>query len=227
MIPALLAVAHGTRDPAGARVVGELLDRVRALRPWLPIAESYAELAAPSLEEAVARVDGPVVAVPLMLGRGYHALVDIPGRLPADAVMARPLGPHSLLGAVLVDRLGAGRRCDAVVLAAAGSSDPAGIADVRVAARLLTRRLQRPVSCAFVAAGSPSLTEMIEGLRERGSRRIAVASYLLAPGLFHDRMLASPADHVSEPIGAHDAVARLVLRRFDEARDRTRLALAG
>jgi sirohydrochlorin ferrochelatase len=221
--PALLAVAHGTRNPAGPETVRALLDRVRALRPRLEIAEAYAEMASPLLEDAVAVVDGPVIAVPLMLARGYHALVDIPGRLrpPSGgwserAAMARPLGPHSLLGAALVDRLAACRGSDAVVLGAAGSSDPAGVSDVRVAARLLGRRLQRPVSYGFVAGGVPSLAAVVEELRGRGARRVTVAAYLLAPGLFHDRMRAAGADQVSAPIGAHDAVARLILRRYDE-----------
>jgi sirohydrochlorin ferrochelatase len=138
-------------------------------------------------------------------------------------VPARPLGPHSLLGAALVDRLATGRSADAVVLGAAGSSDPAGVSDVRVAARLLARRLGRPVPYGFVAAGEPSLAEVVGELRARGARHVAVASYLLAPGLFHDRMRAAGADHVSGPIGAHDAAARLILRRYDEALVHARL----
>jgi sirohydrochlorin ferrochelatase len=225
--PTLLAVAHGTRNAAGPQTVRALLDRIRELRPHLEVAESYAEIAEPGLEEASAACAGPIVAVPLMLARGYHALVDIPGRLPGSAVLARPLGPHSLLGAALVDRLGAGRRADAVVLGAAGSSDQAGVDDVRIAARLLTRRLQRPVAHGFVAAGRPDLAHVVAELRQRGARRVAVASYLLAPGYFHDRLADSGADSVSPPLGAHDAVARLVLRRFDEALARTRMPLAG
>jgi sirohydrochlorin ferrochelatase len=223
----LLAVAHGTRSAEGPRTVRALLDRIRVLRPYLDVAEAYAEIAEPGLEEAAAGLGGTVVTVPLMLARGYHALVDIPGRLSADVVMARPLGPHSLLGAALVDRLGVGRFADAVVLGAAGSSDPAGLADVRTAARLLTRRLQRPVAYGFVGAGEPELPEAVAELRRRGARRVVIASYLLAPGYFHGRLLAAGADEVSPPIGAHDAVARLVLRRFDEALARTRLPLAG
>lgn len=219
----MVAVAHGTRVAAGAETVRALLERVRALRPWLEVRECYAELAWPSLEEAVAAAGGPVVAVPLMLGRGYHALVDIPGRLPPDAIVARPLGPHSLLGAALVDRLGPGRRAEAVVLGAAGSSDPAGQADVRMAALLLSRRLQRPVRYGLVTGDSTPLASVVAEAR-RTAGRVAVASYLLAPGFFHDRIVACGADLVSEPLGDHDAVARLVLRRYDEALTRSGMA---
>lgn len=241
--PALLAVAHGTRDPEGPRTVRALLDRVRALRPELRVAEAYAEIAAPSLEEAAASVDGPIIAVPLVLARGYHALVDIPGRVERvrpGAVTTRPLGPHPLLAAALADRLracveaatggeagtgGEGPEPDAIVLGAAGSSDPAGLGDVAVAARRLSRHLGRPVRYGFVAAGRPGLPEVVAGLRARGARRIAVASYLLAPGFFHDRIAAAGADLVTPPMGAHDAVAALVLRRFDEARLAARFRL--
>jgi sirohydrochlorin ferrochelatase len=225
--PSLLAVAHGTRDPAGTATVRALLDRVRAARPWLRVAEAYAEIARPPLEEALDDAPGPVVVVPLILARGYHSQSDIPGRVarcrdggrPAGrpgAVTTRPLGPHSLLGAALVDRLGRGRDADAVVLGAAGSSNAAGITDVRVAARLLSSRLRRPVRYGLVAAGRPGLPQVVADLRRQGSRRVAVASYLLAPGYFHGRLLESGADDVSPPIGAHDAVARLILRRYDE-----------
>ncbi|WP_254715295.1 sirohydrochlorin chelatase [Actinomadura sp. NAK00032] len=234
--PALLAVAHGTRDPAGPAAVRALLARVRAMRPGLRVAEAYGELAEPSLEDAAAALGGgPVVLVPLLLARGYHALADFPGRaarLLPGAVASRPLGPDPLLAHALADRL-AGRltgclsgrspigippRPDAVVLGAAGSADPAGTADAREAARLLARRLGRPVRHGFVAAGGPVLDEVVADLRRGGARRVAVASYLLAPGRFHDRIAACGADAAAPPIGAHPAAARLVLRRYDEAR---------
>ncbi|WP_233511000.1 sirohydrochlorin chelatase [Actinomadura craniellae] len=221
--PTLLAVAHGTRTQAGPPVIRALLDRVRAMRPDLPVAEAYAELSAPSLEDALPTIDGPVIAVPLLLARGYHALIDIPGRVAEhrpDATVARPLGPHVLLAAALAGRLAEVPPADAVVLGAAGSSDPAGIDDVRVAAALLSRRLRRPVPYGFVAAGEPSLDRVVAAARRRGARRVAVGAYLLAPGFFHDRMRAAGADHVSPPLGAHDAVAGLLLRRYDQARSR-------
>jgi sirohydrochlorin ferrochelatase len=117
------------------------------------------------------------------------------------------------------------RRSDAVVLGAAGSSDPAGVADVRAAARLLSRRLRRPVPFGFVAAGGPSLAAVVAEQRASGAGRVLVASYLLAPGFFHGRLAAAGADHLSAPVGRHDALARLVLRRFDEARISTAAAV--
>lgn len=220
--PALLAVAHGTRDPAGPATVRALLARVRALRPSLRVAEAYGELASPSLEEAAADLSGPVIVVPLLLARGHHALADFPSRaarvLP-DVAFARPLGPHAGLAEAAADRLAPVLRAgDAVVLGAAGTSDPAGTADVRTAARLLSHRLRRPVPYGFVAAHSPALADVVAARRRSGAGRVVVASYLLAPGLFHQRMLTSGADAVAAPLGAHDAVTRLVLHRYDKTR---------
>jgi sirohydrochlorin ferrochelatase len=212
----LLAVGHGTRDPAGMATIRALLERVRVLRPGLTVAESYAEIAEPSLEDALRGMAEPVVAVPLMLGRGYHSLVDIPGRIGRRAGIARPLGPHTLLARALADRLREAPHADAFVLGAAGTSDPAGVADVDAAARLLGRRLRRTVHYGFAASTGPSLPEVVRGLRLRGARRVAVASYLLAPGHFHRCLLDAGADIVSPPLGVHDALARLILRRYDE-----------
>lgn len=213
----LLAVAHGTREPTGTAAIHALLDRVRALSPGLTVAESYAEIAWPSLEDVLPTLSGPAVAVPLMLGRGYHSMVDIPGRIAGRAVIARPLGPHSVLAGILAERLGEACHADAVVLGAAGTPDPFGVADVGTAARLLGRRLGRPVSFGFAASVGPALPDLVRDLRLRGVRRIAIASYLLATGYFHDRVLQAGADVVSPPLGVHDALARLILHRYHEA----------
>lgn len=222
----LLGVAHGTRDPAGARVVGELLSLVRAARPELTVGEAYAEVASPSVGEAVRELGyGPLVAVPLLLGRGYHVRVDIPEQLAAagaDAVVSRPLGPHPELAGALLDRLGEAAQADAVVLGAAGSTDPRGLADVRAAARQLGRALGRPVQFGFVGGAGPVLADVVAEVRRGGARSVAVASYLLAPGFFQRRLESAGADFTARPLGAHRGLARLILRRYDEVGFRVR-----
>ncbi|MFS2294252.1 MAG: hypothetical protein FWJ90_16430 [Actinomadura sp.] len=67
--PALPAVAHGTRDPAGPAAVRALLGLVRALRPGLRVG-CYGELAAPSPEGAAAGPGGGrAIVVPLLPAR--------------------------------------------------------------------------------------------------------------------------------------------------------------
>jgi sirohydrochlorin ferrochelatase len=103
---------------------------------------------------------------------------------------------------------------DSVVLAAAGSSDPGAQRDLRVTAALLSAAVGQRVELAYAATGEPSVASAVAGLRNRGARRVAVASYLLADGLFQDRLRASGADVVAEPLGTHPGVVRLVASRF-------------
>ena len=55
---------------------------------------------------------------------------------------------------------------------------------------------------------------MVAGLRAAGHRRVFVASYLLAHGLFQQRLHAAGADGVGAPIGDHPGVVELLVRRY-------------
>jgi sirohydrochlorin ferrochelatase len=158
-----------------------------------------------------------VIVVPLLLSTGYHLTVDIAvAARQAGSPVAGPLGPDARLVPALADRLAEAGVPDGtpVVLAAAGSSDPAAAADARRQASLLAARLRAPVVAAFASAAAPSVDEAVADLAARTGQPVAVATYLLAPGLFHDRIRHSGATWVSDPLGAHPAVARLVTDRF-------------
>ncbi|WP_380281528.1 sirohydrochlorin chelatase [Kitasatospora purpeofusca] len=232
--PVLLAVAHGTRSAAGVAAAHALLSRVRALRPGLDVRCCFLDLARPVLSEALTALDGrAAVLVPLLLGGGYHLRVDLPQALAAAGLahlpLARALGPHPLLATALADRLAAaGRPAGAgpVVLAAAGSSDPAANADTARTAALLADRLGdgQPVVAAYLSAARPTPRQAVAALHAAGHRRVAVATHLLAPGFFADRAAATGARWTSAPLGTHDALARLVALRYDEARADVRRA---
>lgn len=72
----------------------------------------------------------------------------------------------------------------------------------------------RRVRVAFAATGAPRVSTLVTALRRAGERRVAVASWLLAPGVFQDRLHACGADVVAEPLGLHDGVVDAVLRRY-------------
>ncbi|HEX4831385.1 MAG TPA: sirohydrochlorin chelatase [Trebonia sp.] len=173
-----------------------------------------------------------VVLVPLLLTAAYHSNADIPARVAAATArepglavrQAAALGPHPLLAAALERRLaeaGADRfaRADtSVVLAAAGSSDPR--ANARVAAfagRWQAAGGWRRVVPAFASAASPSPAQAVAGLRGQGGP-VVVATYLLAPGYFADKVraqaLAAGAALASAPLGVAPEVADLVLERY-------------
>ncbi|MGH6656019.1 MAG: sirohydrochlorin chelatase, partial [Actinocrinis sp.] len=241
----ILAVAHGTGDPRGLATLEALLDRVRFLRPGVETSLSFVSVARPRVDEQLARLltEGrtQVVVLPLLLGSGYHVRRDIPKAISAATKLpgcggariypATPLGPDPLLASALRDRLAAMSGGTAfgtqVVLAAAGSSDKQSNGDAVAMAGLLAERLGMPVRTGFVTTAEPDISGLLTRLARRG-RPIAVATYLLSSGEFSRRiqesatLAALETDHpcricVTEPIGVHEQVARLVLRRYDAA----------
>ncbi|MCD7439743.1 sirohydrochlorin chelatase [Streptomyces lincolnensis] len=229
--PALVVVAHGSRDPRTLSTVHRLLDRVREQRPGLSVHLGHIELNAPLLPDTLASLgDAEAVLVPLLLSRGYHVKRDIPemaAASPARTRVAAPLGPHPLLVETLYARLvEAGwrtgmdeetRRTSAVVLAAAGSRDPEAAVDTRRTAQLLSARLGVPVVPAYASAATPTVDTAVRALAARGRHRVAVASYFTAPGLFATQCAEKAPWIASAPLGTHPAMADLLLHRYDQA----------
>jgi len=238
-----VAVAHGSVDPRAAAALGELVPQVarrakeRGLSvPGLRIA--YLGHAAPSVPQ-VMRTFGPdmrVRVLPLLLTAAYHSKTDLPRVLARTGVRVaygNPLGPHPLLLRALERRLPETTLQNpaetGVILAAAGSSDPEANATIaRLAARWQAAAGWFAVRPAYASATGPTPAQAVTELRIAGARRVVVASYLLAPGLFADRIrdasLAAGADAVSPALGAAPEVADVVLDRYTEAGTRERAA---
>ncbi|MFE7277223.1 sirohydrochlorin chelatase [Streptomyces sp. NPDC057623] len=228
--PALVVVAHGSRDPRALSTVRALLDKVRALRPGLPVHLGHIELNEPLLPDTLAALDGDqAILVPLLLSRGYHIKRDIPDMAAESRVRARvagALGPHPLLVEALYSRLvEAGwrtrmdeptRRESAVVLAAAGSRDPESKLDTAHTAHLLANRLGVPVIPAYATTAAPTVEDALKSLSARGRTRVAVASYFTAPGRFATECAEAAPWIASAPLGTHPAMARLLLHRYDQ-----------
>jgi sirohydrochlorin ferrochelatase len=220
----LVLVAHGTRKPQGVALVGDIAERVAsALQRQVHVA--FVDVLGPTPAEVLRGLpDGPAVLVPAFLSRGYHVGVDIPAHVAAsghpDVTVAAALGPDPQLIRVLVDRLleSGWRQGDSVVLAAAGTSDPAAQRDLHTTAAWLSALTGTRVELAFAATGEPRVADAVTDLHRRGHRRVVVASYLLSEGLFQDRLRASGAEAVTAPLGTHPGLVRLIASRFRRAR---------
>jgi sirohydrochlorin ferrochelatase len=219
----LLLIAHGTRDPAGAVVTERVAQRARRLL-GVPVHACYADVRGPTPADALAEISGPTVAVPAFLAAGYHVRADVPDQLRAtarhDVVLADAFGPDPALVAAAAERLAeAGAHSDdAVVLAVAASSDPHAQADGARAARRLGRLLGKPVTLAPIVLGDrPGVADVVARLRADGARRVAVASWLLAPGLFQRNLERCGADVVGAPLSDHDAVLDVLVSRYRSA----------
>jgi sirohydrochlorin ferrochelatase len=251
---AFVAVAHGSSDPRAVAAIGALVPLVarRAKERGLTVPDlriAYLAHAAPSVPQ-VMRTFGPdaqVRVLPLLLTAAYHSKTDIPRVLARVSTGARvtygePLGPHPLLLRALERRLPETALQNpaetGVVLAAAGSSDPEANATIARLAEWWQARTGWfavcPAYASPAAAGGqgstagPDPATAVTRLREAGARRVVVASYLLAPGLFADRItdasLAVGAAAVSPVLGAAPEVADVLLDRYTEAGTRRQAA---
>jgi sirohydrochlorin ferrochelatase len=237
--PPLVAVAHGSRDPRAAATVEDLLDLVRR-RSGLHVVTSYLDHAPPTPGQALGALAGvgaggredagEAVVLPLLLTAAYHSKTDIPGAL-AEVRRHHPrmrlwygatLGPHPLMISALERRLAeAGVTPEpgtALVLAAAGSSDPSANATIGRMARRW--RGWRRVVPAYASAARPTPAEAVRRLLDAGAPRVAVASYFLAPGYFADKVrdesLAAGAVAVSAALGAAPELAEIINQRYTE-----------
>ncbi len=234
----LLGVAHGSKDDGSQQVVCDLLVLTAAQRPGLRAEAAYVDNASPSVRDALRKLveegERDVTVVPLLLGAASHSKTDVAASVQAARFAhpglvlryGRPLGPHPAVVDVLVRRLAeAGAQGLPVVLVAGGSLDPDANAGVAATARLLWEGRDFPsVDIAFVSTTGPTVVQALERLRAQGATTVALASYFLGPGYLPRRVAvqAGQVDGVdvvvSEPLGASDGLAALVLGRFDEAR---------
>ena len=234
--PALVALAHGSRDPRSAETITALVDEVRAMRPDLRVEQAFLELSKPSFTTVVNKLVragyDEIVVVPLLLTEAYHAKIDVPSvvaeamakheglKIRTTSVLGLEASFLEVLDVRMREALKASRvrELDALVLAAAGSSDPLANQAVARLARVWGTRHKLPVTAAYASASPPATGEAVRAFRGEGRRHIAVASLFLAPGFLPDRAaelaLEAGAVAVSDPLGAHPEVARTILARY-------------
>ena len=243
----LLLIAHGSRDPRYAASFEALCLRLRQRGHVARV--GYLGLCGPDVIEAaklLARETPrpcvePIAAVPMFLNHGYHVAQDVPAALAtaravlvstARIAVSAPLGPDPLLTEAMESRLRTlgvwpGDPETAVVLASAGTSDPAARGALEAVAARWARTGWHGVIPAYAAAARPDAAGAVARARADGAPGVVIASYFLAPGLLADRVAtAAPGVPMGAPFATPEdvdpALVRLVLRRGAEA-----LAAAG
>lgn len=223
----VVACAHGTDNPEGRRLVNllreDLAVQLAAEGIEAVIHEAYVDVQDPRLVAVLAALPPgeDAIVAPLLLSEGFHTSVDI-----AEAAAGRPhtgvgapVGPDPRLAGVLAGRLAeAGHRPgDAVVLAAAGTRIEAGQRQAAQMAAALAAELGQEVSVAYCSAAAPSVADAVATARAAGAVRVGIASFLLAPGFFHDRLAGAGADYVSGALLPSVTIAKCVAGRLAEA----------
>ncbi|BCW55597.1 hypothetical protein StoSoilB19_29710 [Arthrobacter sp. StoSoilB19] len=236
--PIMIACAHGTSNTQGAAEVNALRAAIAELRPGLDVREAYVDVQQPDLVDVVAGLpEGEAaVVVPLLLSVGYHVKVDIARAVKSrpDSAAAAPLGPDPRLARLLDQRLREAGTTDndVIVLAAAGSSNPNAAVSVEELLRQLQELRSNRIVAAYGASAKPSVPDAVAMLREEleggagagesagavdVGGRVVIASYLLAPGFFHDQLAKAGADVVTEPLLPSPVLADIALDRYDAA----------
>jgi sirohydrochlorin ferrochelatase len=234
--PALVVLAHGSRDPRSAATIRQAVTTLRTLDPGLPVRAAFLDHNGPDLATVVEELarKGPreIVVVPLFLTSAYHARVDSPAAL--DRVqerhpdirlrLAEVVGSDPLLLTALDERLRdavrpvRGDGPDALVLASAGSSDTLANAETSRLAELWGARHDLPATVAFASTVSPSAADAVRRWRSAGYRRVAVGSWFIAPGTLPDRVRSSALEAgafaVTEPLGPHVLLCKVIRHRY-------------
>ncbi|MBL6277575.1 cobalamin biosynthesis protein CbiX [Micromonospora fiedleri] len=233
----VVLVAHGSRDPRAADAIRGLARAVSVARPGAPVLASWLDHTEPDpttvLRELAVAGHSRAILVPLLLTAAYHRRVDIPTAVEAAqrsgltirVDITDVLGPvgdevDPALLAALRHRLAEADpgRFDALVLAAAGTRDPAARASVGRVAQALGAALDTPTRVSYASAAPPAVNVAVQRLRAAGAQRVAVAAYFLAPGLFHDAVTtaarAAGAIAVSAPLTTAPDLVTLILHRL-------------
>lgn len=221
--PILIACAHGTRSRAGRDTIRAVIEEIRASAPELEVREAYVDVHGPSLTDVVdglsLREGQTAVVVPLLLAGGYHVHHDIANAIAHHAAVhaAPALGPDQRLIDIVMERVREAQvpRDATLVLAAAGSSDPRAQADIATMATMMRTSWGGPVQLAFAAGHTPAVADAVRAARDSGeSGTVAVASLLLAPGVFQTRLAQAGADIVSAPLAPHPDIVSIVRDRY-------------
>jgi sirohydrochlorin ferrochelatase len=221
----LILAAHGTRRPGGVAMIGDLAAQVSALLD-LTVQVAFVDVLGPTPSEVLSQAAASgrrAIVVPAFLSRGYHVRTDLPEHVVAsghsNVIVTPALGPSGEIARIVAHQLmkSGWHPGDSVILGAAGTSDYRARADLHTTATLLSALTGSRVSLGFAATGAPHVHEAVASARRNGARRVVVASYLLADGLFQQRLRGCGADLVSQPLGSHPGLARLIANRFHRA----------
>jgi sirohydrochlorin ferrochelatase len=226
----LIGLAHGSRHPAGAVAIEDLLAEVARLGA-IEALPAYLDLAAPDLTAAANALAtagrSRAVVVPLLFTAAYHATIDTPEAVRGAAAtsgvrleLADILGTGddivALLRASLADD-GVGPDASVLVVAV-GSSNPAANQAVADLAERLAAGRSAPVRAAF-ATCDPRPDAIVAELGDP----IAIAPLFLADGLLLGPLRTLAAEHgwvMTEPLGRR--AAEVVLDRYRAVLGRVR-----
>ncbi|WP_082235175.1 sirohydrochlorin chelatase [Halobacillus massiliensis] len=194
----VLYVSHGTRYEKGKQ---EAIEFIRSIQPEIDATLQeicFLEINSPNIEEGIQKLveagAHSISVVPILLLTAGHALKDIPVELeeaqqkyPSISFSyGEPLGVQERLIDVVEDRIHEVNETGNILLIGRGSYDPQTRKDIEGIADSLSKRLDRKVDTAYLAAIKPSFDEALDQMNEQSS--LIVAPYLWFDGLLIQSM---------------------------------------
>jgi sirohydrochlorin cobaltochelatase len=207
----VLLVGHGTRSELGRTQCQALADEIAARLDHRLIATelAYLEMAAPTIEQAVAQLVGQqverLIVVPLLLFAAGHAKEDIPKAVRSALATAgaanlpmeqtEPLGLQEPMIELAAARfheaadpqIAPAETC--LILIGRGSHDAEATAGMRQLGELLHWRLGiGQTQVGFLAMAQPSAQDIIQAATKNSYRQVVVQPHLLFHGELLDRL---------------------------------------
>jgi sirohydrochlorin ferrochelatase len=224
---AVVLLAHGSADPRSPAAVNLLAQRL-AVRTGFLIIPAFLDHVPPLLPDAVGQlVEQGVVDItvlPLLLSTAFHVTVDVPEAI-ANAkqsdcriVQLAAIGhPGRVLAALLPNGP------TPTVVVSAGTSVQAEREAFMNAINDAAMATGRRAVAAFASGAGPTVADAVAALREQSNQPINVLPWLLAPGVFTDRVAeqaaAATATYVPLPGGliAQPVLVEELERRINDA----------
>ncbi len=224
----IILCTHGTVSHAGRSAVVSLVNAVRRAATEVAVVDAFLDVQQPLLADVLAESDGPEVVVPLLLS-GDEATAAVLRQVGCDHNLVRvtePIGPNWALAEIGAQRLieAGAKPSDSIVMVAAHTDGPGALADVRLAARLLSAVWGGRVHIGVLEGVGTPVDEAID-IAKAYKKRVVVSKYALTSGEASAAMGKLGADVVTAPLlGAGVPDARLVSLVIDRVLGRDSLA---
>ena len=222
---AVVLLSHGSPDARSSAAANELARRVAGTSGGT-VETAFLQNNAPDLTERCRRLSASghaeAVVVPMLITPAFHARIDVPEAVE-EAMASTGIGltVSSPLGTdpQLVDALDRHLPTGPVVLAAAGTGEPAARDRLEDLAARWAERRSAPVIVGYASQAGPDVATAIARLESDTGAEVAVASFVLYPGVLPDRIASAAAGRrVTPPLATAPEVIHLILERVRQAR---------
>lgn len=234
--PALVLLAHGSRDPQVVTVTHAMRKEMQECRPSLEVHIAFIDHCPPTgpqvVTQLVRRGIQEVVFVPLEIGSAQQASPEAfdavekarQGHPDLLITISRPIGPEACLLGLVDRRLREAltrhhvEQLDALVLSTAGVEDVRSRALLARRGRQWAAHHRLPVLVSHARGSGPNIVEAISQLHAQGRRHVAVGSWFLTGDdrwqAQRQQAMRAGAVAVSGALGSSPEVRELAMTRY-------------